>query len=158
MTDNDVATKNEIEAVLDPLVISSLFLDLATTPYPDVNQVIDKIIKLIDQIAAPNLDPIQLVKIQIILISMMRDAVRQVAPKIFQRTPHEDSKITFTKRDLVFDTFIDALEDLEDKLEELEEAEEEETEEEETEEENEEKNDDAQDKDMNGDKEVKEAE
>ncbi len=110
-----------IEKALDPLILSSLFLDFATAAYPDPVQIKEKISTLIKEIAVENLDSIQNVKTEIIFGSVMRDAVRQVAPKIFQRIPHEEPKVTFTKRDLVFDAFIDTLENLEDELEELEE-------------------------------------
>lgn len=58
------------------------------------------------------------IQAQIIVLSLMRDAVRQVAPKIFQRSENEDTKTTFNRRDMIYEAILEALEDLEDQLEE----------------------------------------
>lgn len=61
---------------------------------------------------------IKKIQAQIIVLSQMRDAVRQVAPKIFQRAENEDVKTTYNRRDMVYEAILEALEDLEDQLEE----------------------------------------
>lgn len=55
---------------------------------------------------------------QIIVLSLIRDSVRQIAPLIFKRSENEDPKTTFSRRDMVYEAILEALEDLEDKLEE----------------------------------------
>jgi len=59
------------------------------------------------------------IKALIIVLNQMRDAVRQVSPKLFQRTENEDTKVTFGRRDMIYETILEALEELEDQLEDL---------------------------------------
>ena len=64
-----------------------------------------------------NKQQIKKIQAQIIVLSRMRDAVRQVSPKIFQRSDNEDTKTIFNRRDMVYEAILEALEDLEDQLE-----------------------------------------
>ncbi len=66
-----------------------------------------------------NPSQIQDLKIQIIVLNQMRDAIRQISPRLFQRSTGEDPKTTFNRRDAVYELILEALEELEDQLEDL---------------------------------------
>ena len=69
--------------------------------------------------------PLETVKLKIIVLSQMRDAIKEVSPAyVFRSMQH---------RDELYNAIIQALEELEDELEELEEKEEIESEDEEAE-------------------------
>jgi type III secretion protein W len=79
------------------------FLLLADDRYPSA----DKVLQVISQMNLPGL------KEKIIVLSTMRDAVREMSPTRLYRS--------IQQRDELFTAIIEALENLEDELEELEE-------------------------------------
>ena len=100
-------------AVISFEALSKLFMKLLQDRFPSS----DKVLQLASQLGI-----LEELLAQIIIFSQMRDAMRQVAPKLFKSDQH--------RLDLLR-AFIDALEDLEERSEEEDEEEEEEEEEEE---------------------------
>jgi len=90
--------------------LAKLFFDIAGERYPSserVKQLAERLISLM----APT--PLEGVYIQIAILNVMRDMVKQVSPtKLYRSLQHRDD---------VYMAIIEALEDLEDRLEELEE-------------------------------------
>lgn len=87
---------------LTPEVMTKHFLAFTEENYPSAEKALQMVSKM----------GIKSVKGQIIVLSLMRDAVRQMAPRLYRSVQHRDD---------VFMAIIEALEDLEEELEELEE-------------------------------------
>ncbi len=90
------------------------FIDFVEERYPSS----ERTIRMLSEfgVDAMPLNPTAKLKIKIAILSMFRDAIREVDPdRIFQSIQH---------RDEIYDAFIEALEELEEELEELEEEEE----------------------------------
>jgi len=105
-------------------VLAKQFLQFSRDRYPSAEKALQMANTILSRVNIQ--DPIKLIKAKIIILSMMRNLVRQVSPNYVFNSPQH--------RDEVFDAIIEALESLEEELEELEEEaflEEEEEEEEE---------------------------
>ena len=107
---------------IEELETASLFLDLASSSYPDAQYYLSTVNNFIEEKRRKkelSLDPIQLVNTQIILTSLMRDAVPQVSKELYKRLSSEDEKTTDAKIVRVQDALIVVLENLENNLEDL---------------------------------------
>ncbi|NGX58690.1 MAG: hypothetical protein K940chlam3_01598 [Chlamydiae bacterium] len=105
-------------------VLAKQFLQFSRDRYPSAEKALQNTNTILSHVNIQ--DPIKLVHAKIIILNVMRDAVRQVNPDYVYNSPQH--------RDEVFAAIIEALEGLEEELEELEEEaffEEEEEEEEE---------------------------
>lgn len=100
--------------------LTRLFFDLAEERYPSGEKVRQTVLRIVAPIGESEIHSLH---IQIAVLGLMRDMVREVAPaQIYRSMQHRDD---------LFMAIIEALEDLEDELEELEEGFEEEEDEEE---------------------------
>lgn len=92
-------------------VIAKQFLQFARDRYPSAEKAQQNVNTILSRVNIQ--DPVKLIKAKIILLSMMRNGVRQVNPKYVFNSPQH--------RDEVSAAIIEALETLEEELEELEE-------------------------------------
>lgn len=90
---------------LTPVILTKAFMDLSQDRYPSG----EKVLRL-----ARTLGIDQSIELQIVIFGLLRDAVRQLSPRLYRSTQH---------RDELFKAIIEALETLEDQLEEREERE-----------------------------------
>lgn len=96
-------------------VLASLFFNIAEERYPSAEKMKQLVGRIVNPFA-PN--PLEGVHIQIAVLNVIRDMVKEVAPaQLYRSLQHRDD---------VYMAIIEALEDLEDELEELEEQVEEE--------------------------------
>lgn len=99
-------------------ILAKLFFDIAEERYPSADKMRQYVSKLIHPLP---LSPLESFYIQIGVLNIMRDMVREVAPaQLYRSIQHRDD---------LYLAIIEALEDLEDELEELEDKLEEEEEE-----------------------------
>lgn len=89
---------------LNSELMGKTFFALIEERYPSAEKVLQIATKL----------GVETISAKIILLSVMRDAVKQVSPKLYRSMQHRDD---------LYAAIIAALEELEDKLEELEEQE-----------------------------------
>lgn len=103
--------KRNFPAEITNELMAKQFLQLARDRYPSADKAIQNVNSILSR--ANIQDPIKLTKARIILLSAMRNAVRQVNPNYVFNSPQH--------RDEVYAAIIEALEGLEEELEELEE-------------------------------------
>lgn len=88
-------------------VLAELFFDISEERYPSA----EKIKQLVSRLVTPlTKDPLEGVYVQIAVLNMMRDMVKEVSPRLYRSLQHRDD---------LFMAIIEALEDLEDALDEL---------------------------------------
>ncbi len=87
--------------------LSMTFMKMVGERYPSA----EKIMNYIDELIPPRNIPLHVVRFKIILLTVMRNMIREVSPRIYRSMQHRDD---------LFQAIIDALETLEDELEELE--------------------------------------
>lgn len=93
-------------------VLTKLFFDLAEERYPSGEKARQAVLRIVAPIGESG--EIQNLHLQIAVLNMMRDMVREVSPaQIYRSIQHRDD---------LFMAIIEALEDLEDELEDLEEG------------------------------------
>lgn len=100
-------------------ILAKLFFDIAEERYPSAEKIRQLVSKLIEPVAV---NPLENIHIQIAVLNMMRDMVKEVSPtQLYRSIQHRDD---------LYLAIVEASEDLEDALEEMEEklAEEEEAE------------------------------
>lgn len=91
-------------------VLAKLFFDIADERYPSS----EKIRQIVERLVSPLVeDPLESIHVQIAVLNVMRDMVKEVSPSLLYRS--------FQHRDDLYLAIIEALEDLEDVVEELEE-------------------------------------
>ncbi|MGO8728374.1 MAG: hypothetical protein ACLQK8_16995 [Streptosporangiaceae bacterium] len=91
-------------------VLAKLFFDLAEERYPTSQKIGQLVSKLVSPLAK---NPLESVYVQIAVLNVMRDMVKEVSPtQLYRSLQHRDD---------LYLAIIEALEDLEDELEELEE-------------------------------------
>lgn len=90
-------------------VVSKLFFDIAEERYPAAEKMKQLTARLVDPLSTDSLENVYL---QIAILNVMRDMVKDVSPSQLYRS--------IQHRDDVYAAIIEALEDLEDELEELE--------------------------------------
>lgn len=91
-------------------VLAKLFFDIAEERYPSAEKMKQVVSKLVSPLAKNNLENVY---IQIAVLSVMRNMVKEVSPtQLYRSLQHRDD---------LYLAIIEALEDLEDELEELEE-------------------------------------
>ncbi len=96
---------------IDAELISKQFLQFARDRYPSSDKALQNANVILSRVNIQ--DPIKLIRARIIILSVMRNAVRQVDPRYVYNSPQH--------RDEVYAAIIEALEGLEEELEELEE-------------------------------------
>lgn len=94
-------------------LIAKQFLQFARDRYPSADKALQNANAILSR--ANIQDPIKLIHARIIILSIMRDTVRQVNPDYVYNSPQH--------RDEVYGAIIEALEGLEEELEEVEEEE-----------------------------------
>ena len=91
-------------------VLAKLFFDIAEERYPSAEKIKQLVSRLVSPLAS---DPIESIHVEIAVLNVMRDMVKEVAPtQLYRSLQHRDD---------LYLAIIEALEDLEDALEELEE-------------------------------------
>ncbi len=91
-------------------ILAKLFFDIAEERYPSSEKIKQLVSRLVNPLVQ---DPIENIYIQIAVLNVMRDMVKEVSPsRLYRSMQHRDD---------VYMAIIEALEDLEDALEELEE-------------------------------------
>lgn len=91
-------------------VLAKLFFDMAEERYPSAEKMKQFVSHLVTPLAQ---DPIESIHIQIAVLNVMRDMVKEVSPaQLYRSLQHRDD---------LYLAIIEGLEDLEDDLEELEE-------------------------------------
>lgn len=91
-------------------ILSKLFFDMAEERYPSAEKMKQLVSRLVSPLAK---NPLEGVYVQIAVLNVMRDMVKEVSPSQLYRS--------IQHRDDLYLAIIEALEDLEDDLEELEE-------------------------------------
>ena len=91
--------------------VSKQFLQFSRDRYPSAEKALQNVNTILSRVNIQ--DPVKLIKAKIIILSIMRNCVRQVNPTYVYNSPQH--------RDEVFAAIIEALESLEEELEELEE-------------------------------------
>lgn len=91
-------------------ILSKLFFDMAEERYPSAEKMKQLVSRLVSPLAK---NPLESVYVQIAVLNVMRDMVKEVSPSQLYRS--------IQHRDDLYLAIIEALEDLEDDLEELEE-------------------------------------
>ena len=91
-------------------VLAKLFFDIAEERYPSSEKMKQLVSKLVNPLAV---NPLEGVYVQIAVLNVMRDMVKEVSPtQLYRSLQHRDD---------LYLAIIEALEDLEDELEEMEE-------------------------------------
>lgn len=91
-------------------ILAKLFFDIAEERYPSAEKIKQLVSHLVDPLA---IDPIESIYVQIAVLNVMRDMVKEVSPtQLYRSIQHRDD---------LYMAIIEALEDLEDTIEELEE-------------------------------------
>ena len=91
-------------------ILAKLFFDIAEERYPSAEKLKQMVSKIVSPLAS---DPLEDVYVQIAVLNVMRDMVKEVSPTQLYRT--------LQHRDDLYMAIIEALEDLEDAVDELEE-------------------------------------
>lgn len=108
--ENDDMDHKTFRSHLNFEVLARLFFDIVEERYPAAEKITQLVGRIVNPIA---LNPLDGVLIQIAVLNVMRDMIKEVSPaQLYRSLQHRDD---------VYMAIIEALEDLEDELEELEE-------------------------------------
>lgn len=102
--------RNTFRSYLNFEALAKLFFDMAEERYPSAEKMKQLVGKIVNPLAV---NPLESVHVQIAVLNVMRDMVKEVAPaQLYRSVQHRDD---------LYMAIIEGLEDLEDELEEQEE-------------------------------------
>lgn len=100
--------RNTFRAQLNFEILAKLFFDIVEERYPSAEKIKQLVSRLVNPLVKDSLENTYL---QISVLNVMRDMVKEVSPRLYRTSQHRDD---------MYLAIIEALEDLEDTLEDLE--------------------------------------